>query len=91
MGYFSNGTEGMMYEQRFCDHCIHQKPDDGGCAVMLAHLLHNYDECNKPDSILHLLIPRSKDGIGNEQCAMFHAADPNRCRETADMFTPPTS
>ena len=71
MGYFSNGTEGMMYEERYCDRCIHQGPIDGpGCAVMLAHNLFNYKECNKKDSILHLLIPRSKDGW-NEQCSMF--------------------
>jgi len=72
MGYFPNGTAGEMYEAEYCDRCVHQKPDDGGCAVFLAHLLHNYEECNKPDSILHLLIPLSKDGLGNEQCEMFH-------------------
>ena len=26
---------------------------------------------NDDSSILHLLIPRSKDGLGNEQCTMF--------------------
>lgn len=77
MGYFSNGTESMIYEEQYCDRCIHQKPDDGGCSVMLAHLLHNYDECNNPGSILHLLIPRSKDDLDNEQCTMF-AARPSR-------------
>lgn len=35
------------------------------------HLMHNYQECNKPESFLHVLIPRSKDKLGNEQCAMF--------------------
>lgn len=69
MAYFPNGTAGEMYEAKYCDHCIHQKPDDGGCAVWLAHMLHNYDECNKKDSILHLLIPRK--GVENEQCTMF--------------------
>jgi hypothetical protein len=70
MGYFSNGTEGMDYELEYCERCVHEKPDDGGCAVWLAHLLHNSDECNNPQSILHLLIPRLKGG-GNGQCAMF--------------------
>lgn len=69
MAYFSNGTEGESYEAQYCDRCIHQKHDEGGCAVWLAHMLHNYDECNKPDSILHLLIPR--DGIWNRECKMF--------------------
>jgi|SRR6185503_10700741 len=67
MGYFSNGTEGMMYEDRYCDKCVNA-PD---CWILLQHLMRNYEECNKPDSILHVLIPRSKDGLGNEQCVMF--------------------
>lgn len=71
MGYFSNGTEGEAYEARYCSRCIHQNgPDgDGGCAVWLLHMLHNYDECNKEDSFLHTLIPRH--GTTNGRCAMF--------------------
>jgi hypothetical protein len=70
MGYFPNGTSGDAYEEQYCSRCVHQKMFDGGCTVFLAHLLHNYDECNKPDSILHMLIPR--DGIENKQCTMFY-------------------
>jgi len=68
MGYFSNGTEGELYHEVYCDHCIHD--ENGDCVVWAAHLDFNYDECNKPDSILHMLIPRSKGG-GNEKCEMF--------------------
>jgi len=72
MGYFSNGTAGMDYAARYCDKCQHQGPPDGpGCSVWLAHELYNYDECNNKNSILHILIPRTKDGLGNEQCTMF--------------------
>ena len=73
MAYFSNGTEGEMYESRYCDRCIHRDGPDGesGCAIWLAHLMHNYAECNNDNSILHLLIPRSKEGCGNEQCKLF--------------------
>lgn len=67
MGYFSNGTEGLDHEARSCDRCIHQ---DDPCAVTRAHMLHNYDECNKKESILHLLIQRLPDG-SNGQCTMF--------------------
>ena len=67
MGYFSNGTECMDYQERHCDRCIH----NNGCAVWQAHLTHNYDECDNEDSILHLLIPRSEDDLSNEQCKMF--------------------
>ena len=72
MGYFSNGTEGMGYKEIYCSNCIHQNGFDGksGCAIWLAHMLHNYKECNNKDSILHLLIPRNKEGT-NEQCTMF--------------------
>lgn len=79
MGYFSNGTEGEAYYERFCSRCIHEKEYNekgtgGGCAVWYAHLLANYEECNKPESVLHVLIPRSKDKLDNEQCRMFLAA-----------------
>jgi len=72
MGYFANGSEGDRYEAQYCDHCIHQNGPDGesGCAVWNAHGLFNYVDCNKPDSILHVLIPRGKGGR-NEQCRMF--------------------
>ena len=88
MGYFSNGTEGDNYEHNYCRRCIHSplKDDDPFCPVWELHLLHNYDECNKPDSFLHTLIPRTDDGLGNKRCRMFVKdtvrPDPNQ----ADMF-----
>lgn len=66
MGYFSNGSEGMAYEAQYCDKCVHGEE----CTVWLAHFIANYDECNNKKSILHILIPRSKDG-GNGKCTMF--------------------
>ncbi len=79
MGYFSNGTEGTDYEARYCDRCIHQGGEDGaGCAVWLAQMLYNYDECDKPESILHILIPRTEDDLGNEECRMFIQVGENR-------------
>lgn len=68
MGYFSNGTEGEAYHHAYCEVCEHDKDED--CAVWYAHLAVNYDECNKPDSILHMLIPR-EDGGRNKRCTMF--------------------
>ena len=74
MGYFSNGTEGMAYQEAYCERCVHwpKDPADGGCAVWLAHLMRNYDDCNDKRSVLHVLIPRSEDGLRNEQCKLFH-------------------
>ena len=73
MGYFSNGTEGMDYEARYCARCIHRDGPDGesGCAVWSAHLFVNDDEDLRPESPLHILIPRSADGLSNEQCRLF--------------------
>ncbi len=72
MGYFPNGTSGEAYEERYCSKCVHDGNEEtGSCPVMLAHLIHNYDECNNKDSILHILIPRSEDGLANEKCGMF--------------------
>ena len=67
MGYFSNGTEGEMYYEEFCSRCIHNKNED--CPVWDAHLLYSYQDCNKPESILHMLIPRN--GARNLPCRLF--------------------
>lgn len=70
MGYFSNGTEGMVYEEEYCSKCIHSGNEGNNCPVMLAHILKNYEECNNEDSILNLLIPRDEEGF-NKKCLMF--------------------
>jgi hypothetical protein len=71
MGYFSNGTEGDMYEVQFCNHCKHEN-EEKGCPVMLTHVLYAYEECNNESNakrMLDMLIPR--EGIENKQCTMF--------------------
>lgn len=70
MAYFSNGTDGMMYYERYCSRCQWDK--DQKCPIWMAHLIHNYEECNKEDSVLHMLIPRKKaPDFGNEECFFF--------------------
>ena len=69
MAYFSNGTEGMDYQERYCKRCANDVKQD--CPVWLLHLMHSSEQCNKPDNFLDVLIPRSKDGLENEQCKMF--------------------
>ncbi len=86
MGYFSNGTEGRMYEAEVCDKCIHYPHEDVGCPVMELHMLYNYEQHDNKDiaNCLDTLIPRSKDGLSNEQCLMFHQdpswVDPRQMR-----------
>ena len=71
MGYFSNGTQGMDYEARYCARCRHFKPDDGGCPIWMAHHLHNYSSNEDVKQILDLLIPRTESKLDNEQCALY--------------------
>jgi len=66
MAYFANSTEQFDYEEKFCGRCGHYP----NCTVIMLHLLHNYNECNNPDSILHVLIPQNDKGE-NQQCSMF--------------------
>lgn len=69
MAYFSNGTEGMSYEEEYCSRCVHCE----GCPVWGLHFEHNYTKDGDIRSILDYLIPRRKDGLGNEKCRLFHA------------------
>lgn len=75
MGYFANGTEGEIFNERYCHRCVNWRDlDDGrgpGCPVWDAHLMFAYDESgssSNAETILSVLIPRH--GIKNE-CAMF--------------------
>lgn len=72
MGYFSNGTEGHIYEERYCVRCIHYDGGEGAkpcCPVWAAHLLYCYNADEKTQSVLDLLIPQN--GVVNAECAMF--------------------
>ena len=86
MGHFSNGTEGMMYEEAWCDRCRFNADEDNACPVMIAHLLYDYDLSQDKEHpgkvILDLLIPIGEDGF-NEQCRMF-AEEPED--NQLDMF-----
>lgn len=70
MGYFSNGTEGDMYREAYCNRCKWDR--EQSCPIWGAHLVHNYAECNNPHSILHMLIPREQaPKFGNKECFFF--------------------
>jgi hypothetical protein len=85
MAYFSNGTEGMMYQERYCSKC--RNYINGGCAIWDAHLFYAYEECNNDGrtsrdgertypktnakSILDMLIPIDKETHFAAKCSMF--------------------
>lgn len=78
MAYFPSGSSGMDYQAQWCDRCEHDRKyretgDGPGCPVWALHLLWNYDACcnEEKDGVLHSFIPRTRDGLGNEQCVMF--------------------
>lgn len=77
MAWFSNGTEGEIYRERYCDRCVNNRDlNDGrgeGCPIWDAHLLFMEGD-KKPDAqeVLDHLIPRETDPPGfAAQCSMF--------------------
>ncbi len=71
MGYFSNGTEALLFEEAWCSRCVHSdhRPgkeigdsDNPPCPVWMAHFLYAYELCNAEKHpgkvILDMLIPR---------------------------------
>lgn len=72
MAYFSNGSEGDMYESKYCDKCVHQGDENSGCIIWLIHLCYAYELCNSKEAgkkILDMLIPQ--DGLFAGKCSMF--------------------
>jgi len=71
MGYFSNGTEGLAYQERFCFTCAHWDYDTG-CPVWNLHEFHNNEDGWK--RALDKLIPRDTRGF-NEKCVTYRRDD----------------
>ena len=73
MAHFSNGTEGMMYQSKYCDICWNYRDkDDGrgfGCPIWDLHLLFVGEK--QHEVTLNTLIPMNKDGIFAAECSMF--------------------
>lgn len=84
MAYFSNGTEGMDYESKYCDRCANNREhpgeplgDDPSCAVWDLHLHYNYTQHRQTElgkaikHVLASLIPTPKDSVWPGECLMF--------------------
>ena len=74
MAYFSNGTEGEYYQEKYCDRCVHDDTE-AGCPVWALHMEWNFDAVGKDKDetkaqALDTLWPR--DGVHNGECRMFH-------------------
>ena len=83
MAYFSNGTDGMDYESRYCDNCANNREHPGepmgdlpSCPIWDLHQEYNYGQCKKGKTasvikmFLETLIPTKKNGFAGE-CSMF--------------------
>ena len=82
MAYFPNGTAGELFESRECFDCIHEGPPEGpGCAIMLIHLVWNYDQCDNEQlqDVMQALIDDEGQPLG-KMCQMRVAKedDPNQ-------------
>lgn len=80
MGYFPNATAWEVWASDNCFKCAHWPKDDEApaCPVEMAHMLYSYELCNDTGpgkSILDMLIPPAKDGVGCGRCAMFKDRD----------------
>lgn len=80
MAYFSNGTEGMMYEERYCVRCENYRvsehnPEVWTCPILEAHFTWNGEAQYR--EVLDFLIPMRPGGIFADKCSMFRA-DPSR-------------
>ena len=90
MGYFPNGSSAEIFQATFCAHCVNWRHDEAtdsyGCPIMDLHLFWNYDAVGADkdetkEAGLSMFIPKDCSG-----CKMFLPADPERCRDTPDMF-----
>lgn len=76
MAYFPNGSEFDDYAARYCDRCIHNQDPNIGCPIVGLHFDWNYEAAGADADpakrkALDNFIPRTADGLGNEQCKMF--------------------
>lgn len=84
MTYFSNGTEGDIWETRNCVGCVHRS-EEKGCPVLVAHLIGNHDQHGDDPKavivrdILATLIPM--EGVFPGPCAMRLPASEHEAQE----------
>jgi len=68
MGYFSNGMEGDIYMDEYCNNCVHDENLD--CPVWALHLGYNQEAANNKTHWLNRFIPYNDEGF-NEKCKMY--------------------
>ena len=83
MGYFSNGSEGQRYQERYCFQCVHYGPQEGpGCPIWAAHLFYVSTRDKDAIAILDMLIPRAEALVWNDQCKFYEGPEPGTTEHT---------
>ena len=85
----SNGTEGAIFQERFCDRCAHDNYNvDSGegksCDILMRTMLHGVDEPEYPEEW------QQKPGQPPQCTAFWDANDEppkDRCPNTVDLFS----
>ncbi len=94
MAYFSNATEGLDYEEKWCSSCVHYE----GCTIMRVHLSWNWYQFYEAESesindVLETLIPTGDDR-SPAKCSMYLKSSEMPDKQTVtgilfpDGFTP---
>jgi hypothetical protein len=63
----SNGTEGMIFTEQFCDHCLHENPDPNSrrkCELLTASMCFAPTEPEYPKEWIY-------DALGHPVCTKF--------------------
>lgn len=82
MGYFSNGTEGTLFQARYCNRCVHDRDED--CPIWMLHLSYNNDQSENPiiEGILSALIQhKGTDNI----CNLYHEKQPGEYSKKQEL------
>lgn len=85
MGYFANGTEGMIFEENVCSGCVHGQDVDAPCPIWNLHNLWNYDQFPEHEKTpegkaaaetkreaLDTFIVETGGEYSDQECKMFH-------------------
>lgn len=84
----ANGTEGAIFQDRFCDQCAHDtynaETDTGkSCEILMRTMLHGVDDSEYPEEWQQLPDEAPK-------CTAFLSQDSEsvkpRCKNTIDLF-----
>ena len=84
----ANGTEGAIFQDRFCDHCAHdtydfEKGTGKSCDILMRTMLHGVDDPEYPEEW------QQEPGKPPRCTAFWDANDEppkERCANTVDLF-----